>query len=419
MQINLGSNAITTKQQNISLIKQVIYKYGPISRSKIAKMLSLTPAAITININDMIARGFVHELGENAGRRNNENESSGAGRKPIDVDIIAKANHFVGVEIATGKLYAVLTDLKGQTVACIDQKSEQTDYMYIINQAADVVFKLISEAGIKKEEIGGICVSSPGFVDPVQGVIRNFGRYNWENKSLERDIFEHTGIQAAIENNARARAVGEDLFGNGKCSDTFVYLFVSKGIACPMMIRSNGFAGVTTGAGEVGHMVMELDGPKCAGCGNHGCLEAFSSETAIINFCTEAMKRKKTILSEMAADPSSPTLDEILEASACGDMVVQSILTTSIRYLAVALANIIRFISPRQVIVDAYIMKRQENRDYFSEYLYRNFYGLNNLNFTIEFKECDKFSGAKGAAAVAINKFFVMDDKLISACACK
>ena len=109
-------------------------------------------------------------------------------------------------------------------------------------------------------------------------------------------------------------------------------------------------------------MVVEIDGAQCSCCDNFGCLESYSSDTTLIRQCAEAIREGKTMLAEIAKNPDKPTMDEILEAAACSDRVVSSILRTAIRYLAVALANIINFMSPQTVIVDSKLMKLDKNR---------------------------------------------------------
>ncbi len=176
-----------------------------------------------------------------------------------------------------------------------------------------------------------------------------------------------------------------------------------------MVIQNSIFSGQTAGAGEVGHMVVEIDGAKCATCGNFGCLEAYSSDTAVMQQCAEAIREGHTMLAELAQNPANPTMEEILEAAACSDRVVNSILRGAVRYLAVALANIVNFISPQLVIVDAKLMKLPRNREYFMSQLKQNLYGLNDTEVTVEFQIRDELGGAKGAAAAAILEFFIKE----------
>src|SRR5699024_8378480 len=92
------------------------------------------------------------------------------------------------------------------------------------------------------------------------------------------------------DNNVRMRARGQALFHGKETQDLFAYLFVSKGITCPLMIRGHVLSGSTSGAGELGHMVMQPGGPICPTCGKRGCLESLTGETAILRDCTEQLQ---------------------------------------------------------------------------------------------------------------------------------
>ena len=173
------------------------------------------------------------------------------------------------------------------------------------------------------------------------------------------------------------------------------------------MIRNRMVSGQTSGAGEAGHMVIEINGKKCETCGNHGCLEAYASENALLNQCREIMDERNTILNDIQSDPGLLTLDDILSAESQNDEIIVSTVKNVISYLAIALANIVNLISPKLVIVDSYIMKLDINRKYFIQVLKSNLYGLNDTEVEIEFKEYDSLSGAKGAVALAIKKFFI------------
>ncbi len=398
----LGTNLVHVKQKNDESIKEVIYKFGPISRVKIAEMLALTPPTITSNIASLIARGIVEELSD----KENPSDVS-LGRKPVKIDFIKSAYYFIGVEMAPGKTILCITDLRSNLVSHKVDAAVEHEYDYYVKHVADTIVEMLAQAGIKKEKVAGIGVGVPGFVESSKGMVRYYGRYGWRDKTLAKDLEELTGINVVIDNNARVRIIGEDLLDKKNRPDIFAYYFISKGIACPLMIRNRMVSGQTSGAGEAGHMVIEINGKKCETCGNHGCLEAYASENALLNQCREIMDDKNTILNDIQSDPGLLTLDDILSAEAQNDEIIVSTVKNVISYLAIALANIVNLISPKLVIVDSYIMKLDINRKYFIQVLKSNLYGLNDTEVEIEFKEYDSLSGAKGAVALAIKKFFI------------
>ena len=96
-----GTNLPRVKKQNEALIKEIIYKYGPISRSKIAEMLSLTPPTITTNVSSLIERGLVYEFAA----EDSDVEERSLGRKPIKINFIQDARYAVGVEMNPSILF--------------------------------------------------------------------------------------------------------------------------------------------------------------------------------------------------------------------------------------------------------------------------------------------------------------------------
>lgn len=400
-----GSNLTKVKRHNSAFIKEIIYKYGPISRSQIAEMLSLTPPTITTNVSELLAAGVVEELG-----CEREREDTTPGRRPVDIDFVCDYAYFVGVEIAPRNRFICLTDLRGHVIVSKQQTSETSTYDDVLEEVVEQVEDIIALSGISRHRILAVGVGVPGFVESNPGVVRSFRRFDWTNRPLGDDLRKRLNMQVRVENNTRVRAIGEDLLGKKNRPDTFAYFFVSQGIACPLVIKNSIFSGTTAGAGEVGHMVMDLNGPKCDTCGNNGCLEAYSSEAAILKRCRGIMSAGvDTVLCSIVQDPEELTLEHVLQAMGCGDGIVISMVQTAVRYLAVAVANVINFISPQLIIVDAYIMKSQENKQFFMDILKTRLYGLNDTEVEIEFKEYDRLSGAKGAAAEAIKHFFIKE----------
>ncbi|EJX01704.1 ROK family protein [gut metagenome] len=245
----------------------------------------------------------------------------------------------------------------------------------------------------------------PGFVDGKDGVLRYGAMYRWKNKPLAEEIKKRVHLECYAENNARCRAFGELMFNRTKWPETFAYFFISRGLSCPLMIQSQLHTGSMAGEGEIGHMVVDRFGPVCPTCGNRGCLEAFSSETAIVNRCAELLKQNKnTILRKTCCNPAAPRISEILRAQKYGDAMVQSVMEEAITYAGIAIANVINLINPPLLLVDAYIMQEKMNREMFLQIVRKNLFALNLTEVNIEFLPFDKLRAARGAAALVIKK---------------
>ena len=200
------------------------------------------------------------------------------------------------------------------------------------------------------------------------------------------------------------------MFGKTLRPDSFAYYLISYGIACPLLVKNRMITGENASTGEAGHMVVEINGPKCETCGHNGCLEEMASERAILKRCKAAVSAgASTMLTELCPDPAEMTMKDVIMAEECNDTLVVKIMEEAVMYLGVALANIINLISPPLVIVDGYIMKVKRNRRRLLEETKKHIFGLNDQEIEIEFIDFNPFTGARGGAALAIKQFFIKE----------
>ena len=409
-----GNNPIRVKKQNETLIKEMIYKYGPISRSQIAEMLSLTPPTITTNVNALIRQGFVRETSQEERQEEKENRQNKEsrrplGRRPVQIDFVADACYVIGAEINKYQIAVCLMDLRGRVIENRRFIPETDEYEPIIQALLSQIEKVVQDSGVEEEKILGAGVGLTGFVDPKTGILKKSAYQNWENNhKVAKDIGRRLNMPVVIENNARMRAIGEEMFGNQDHADTFAYYLISYGLACPMFINDSVLTGETFGAGEIGHMVVDIHGPKCEVCGDSGCLEEMASERAIVKQIREGIKQGvDTMLNDMVSSPEEIGMREILAAEECGDELACEVVGKAIVYLGMQLANIINFISPPLVIIDGYIMKLKRNRRLILAETKKHLFGIDDQDIEFQFVEFDHFTGARGAGALAIKKYFI------------
>lgn len=357
---------------------------------------------ITTGVAEMIQEGLVYEAQTPAG----EAEGGARGRPAKPVDIVSDAGQYIGIEVAPRRCTFCLTDLRFQQLHCLQEEYDSSNYEALVEYLARKVKELI--ATHRPERLVGIGIGIPGFVDRNLGIVRSYGRFGWRDKPLMQDMMQRTGLPVCVENNVRVRVIGEDMRQGVKRPDTFAYLYVSFGIACPLMIRNSLFAGKSAGAGEIGHMIMERGGPRCSVCGNQGCLDAIASESAVLRMAKERMDAGEApLLAELVQQSGHFGMTELLEAQALGEASVCAIIDRAVDYLGIALSNVINFMTPNLVIVDARLLSVDRNRERFAGLVREHLYGLNDREVHLEYKEPDAFSGCRGAAAFAIRQFFI------------
>lgn len=393
-----GNNLPRIKITNQFLIREMIYRKGPISRIEVAEDLGLTLPTITTNVSMMIDKGLLREVPSPVRTRS-------LGRHTMLVEMVPESRKYLGVEIRGTLRRAVLVDLKGNVIASASDDTMYPDYEKALKNAVELVRSIFAKKGIGPRNIEAIGLCTPGLVDPQSGLLVIHPGYQWEQKSIGEDFATDLGFKGPvyIENNAIARAFALSLFNPGKLKDasSFAYMYVSAGIACPLLNDARRHFGVVAGEGEVGHMVMNPDGPECA-CGNHGCLETYSSEVTILRKAKEAVENGRApILAELAG-PDNPTMEQVLEAQKQGDAAVAAIIEEAVRYLGLAIANIDNFVKPECVAIECRLFDNLDNRELLMKEINRNLYRRTYNDYRFTFMKGDELSGARGAAAVAI-----------------
>lgn len=402
MRLLQGNNLLRVKVSNQSAILRTIYYYGPISRAEIAQRLDLTLPTITTNINRMLKDGLVQES-YIKGKAPNP-----SGRRAHPLQINPKAAYFGGVELMGNRWSVCVTDFCGNILSHADGALTDSVYDNFINRIGKDFMECLAASGKGADDLCGIGISLPGMVDRAKGILKINARFKWLGKDVCSDFAKATGYSGKItlENNTISRGMKLHLFYWDKLEKgkSFAYMAVSAGIACPLFLNTSSYRGSVVESGEAGHMIMEPRGRRCA-CGNHGCLETYASEDAIINDCKKEMEQGRAqLLRKICGDGSPPGILEIVQAQEAGDTDVCRVVENAIYMLSVAVNNIINFAMPDFMIIDCRLFKNEHNRQQLLEHTQNWLYYSTYFKTAIYFVESDKEVGALGAAATAIDE---------------
>lgn len=389
-----------TWSASISEVLKTIYYRGPITRSEIADLLGLTRATITTNVNYLIAAGLVKE------DENPVLDSNSLGRKARRISIIPDAKHYVGIEIRGFKRTISVRNLMGKTIYSNQDNQLFTGYDENVKVGCSMLQDALDACGFTLNDISGIGFCMPGVVNHENGVLDTLPSFGWRDKPVRDDVRALTGFNGpiCIENNACARAYGLRLTKRELLKDihNFTYFFISRGIACPLFLDTNNVVGSVVGAGEIGHMIMQPNGLLCS-CGNRGCLEAYSSDTAVISRCQEAMDHDQAVLLRALCHGEPPTMQNIISAQMAGDEDVRRIVERAVNMLGLAMANVVNFASSHIMFIDGVLFGVPENREQLLNVIHTNLCNALHPGTEFRFVEPDDYSGANGAAALAIH----------------
>ena len=263
---------------------------------------------------------------------------------------------FVGCDLGGTNLRAAVVDV--ETGSVLIQQSIPTlarqGHEAVMQRMADLILQLLCEVGIEKEAVGGIGIGVPGVLDLEKGETLFLPNLSgtWPHVPLRDTIRGLTGIPVALLNDVRAITYGEWRFGAGRGVDTIAVFAIGTGVGGGLVINGQLHLGIGGTGGELGHQIIDFNGPRC-GCGNQGCLEAYTSGPAIAAMGMKAVAQGLTTrISELCgADLNRITPKLIAEAALAGDQVANEIYEQAGYYLGIAAANMCATIGPRRIII--------------------------------------------------------------------
>lgn len=389
-----GNSLLETRRRNRVLIKNMIFRMENARRTAIAEELGLTLPTITTSVNEMLTEGILEEIPITGGQLVNN-----MGRRPNAIAFRAEAAYAIGVELGPYATRAVLMNLRGEVIESTEYERAAENYQGMLGKVANIIQELMDKAGDKR--LLGVGVGLPGFIDREKGIIRSNPRGDWIGKNLAADLEEKVHLPILVDNNVRLRAVGQEMSMQGEKPDSFAYFFVSRGVACPLMLKEDVVSGYTAGAGEIGHTVLSVNGEL-------KCVDDLGSEGAIFAKCQEAMLAGRLPdLKERMQKEGHLAMEQILEVQMQGDDEVNAIIDQAIGYLGIALANVVNLINPGYVVADSCLFSVEKNRQRLLEAAKGNFFGLNEEEVQIVFTPFDRFRGAKGAGYFLIRELFL------------
>jgi glucokinase len=224
----------------------------------------------------------------------------------------------------------------------------------VMRRMADLFLRVIQSAGLEKADIGGIGIGVPGVLDLDKGEVLFLPNLpgTWPHVPLVATISGLTGLPTAILNDVRSITFGEWRFGAGKGVETVAVFAIGTGIGGGLVLNGQLHLGIGGTGGELGHMVIDYNGPRC-GCGNYGCLETYASGPAIAAMGMKAVAQGLTTkIGELCEyDLNRITPELIAQAAQQGDEIACDIYEKAGFYLGVAASSICAAVGPQRIII--------------------------------------------------------------------
>ena len=213
----------------------------------------------------------------------------------------------------------------------------------------DVVEEMIRESGIDRKKLNAIASCAPGVIDQDKGIVLFTPNLPWRDYDLAGAMRKQFGVPFFVGNDVNLGVLGEHKFGAARGYHNVVGFFVGTGLGGGLILNDTLFTGNQFKAAEYGHMVLDPEGPLC-GCGQRGCLEAFSSKMGMSAYIRQQVSRGRESMMAEAVQEGVFRSKKLKKALAAGDKVAMEAVDRACHYLAVATGNLINTLSPDLVL---------------------------------------------------------------------
>ncbi len=263
-----------------------------------------------------------------------------------------KQGRIIGVDLGGTKVRAVLSDGSGNLLARAEKLTEAELGLEHVLSNIVATIKAVMELA-DESNLVGLGIGAPGPLNPTTGVVYSPPNLpGWVDVPL-RDILEQrTGLPVYLGNDANLAALGEYTFGAGRDYRYLVYLTISTGVGGGVIEDGRILNGAHGAAGEIGHMSIDLNGPRC-NCGNIGCLEILTSGPSIRRRAIEMLETgRASRLTELSnGDLQNVTAEMVAQAAEEGDPAARELLYQTGVYLGVGVTNVLHLFNPEIVVI--------------------------------------------------------------------
>ena len=267
----------------------------------------------------------------------------------------------VGIDMGGTSLRALVVNSHNEILAV---EKEPTNVTHkpdaLIRDLAAMVEDVVRAAGLRKSQLRAVSIGAPGAVDPEHGMVYHAPNLGWDAVPLGATLGKLLHVPVFAENDVNAGVVGEHALGAGRGAKELVGIFVGTGIGGGIISKGQLYLGSRGAAAEVGHMIVQVDGPLC-GCGNHGCIEALASRTAMERDVREAIRggEKSCVLKLMEERGKDRMTSSIIQrALKKNDPVMRKVVKRGQYYLGMLVASVVNMLDPECVVIGGGIAER-------------------------------------------------------------
>lgn len=252
----------------------------------------------------------------------------------------------IGIDVGGTKTAAARVDADGRVLAREILPTPADD------MSATLEAMVKTARAVMTPEVRAVGIAAAGLVESSTGILRFAPNLAWRDAPLVAHLETELGLPVVADNDNTAAVWGEYRFGAGRGYADVLLVGVGTGIGGGIVSGGKLFRGAHGFAGEIGHIVMDPNGPLC-GCGNHGCWEQLASGQAVTRAGRQAVLdgAETSLIERSGGEAERVTGSMVTEAAKSGDVVAVSILTDVGRWLGTGIAGLVNVLDPEIVVL--------------------------------------------------------------------
>lgn len=403
-EMRAGSNISKVKTHNLRAVLSILRQHEYVSRVHLAELTGLSTTTITNLISELLEQGIVVE---DASQRPAHPRRVGRPRTFLRLE--PEARYAIGIHIGVGSVRVAVANLRAGLLSNLtldhplDRAPEE-----VLREAASLVDQALSQSGVARRKVVGVGVGASGLVNPNTGVNVMAPNLGWRDIPIGDWLSRQLALPVCVDNNARAMALGEALFGVGKEVNALAFVYARIGVGAGFVVGERLYRGSAAGAGEIGHTTIVPDGGEPCRCGNSGCLETLVSEPVIVRLAEALAKQNpRGILAGQLQSGQGTAIDRILVAARAGDVATRAMLEERACFMGIALANLVNVLNPDLIVLGGLCAQGQDLLLPTIEAVMRQRAFANlGQQVQLETTHFGREAGVTGAAALALNAFF-------------
>jgi glucokinase-like ROK family protein len=310
-----------------------------------------------------------------------------------------KGGYVVGIKLTEAAAICALTDLDASVIAKTVVPLSGHHPEQVVADLSRTLPKFIQGHGIARKQLLGVGIGLAGIVDAENGLLRQSPIYGWRDVPLLDMLQSRLRIPVYIENDVNTLTLTEKWFGHGQGLDDFLTVTVGRGVGLGIVANGQFYHGQIGGAGELGHTVIDPDGPACE-CGKRGCLEAYVGDPALVRAANEAVAHGQL-------PGAVETVEELVDYARQGSPAAREIFARAGRILGMAIANLITLFDPQKIIISGEGTRAGSFLfDPMKEAIRKNTLPGLYAERTVEIAEWGDDAWARGAAGMVLREVF-------------